>query len=72
MTLPLSSGLQSTISSVTLNGECDHDRLPLCTFNDLDILISEASKKKKCYLEYIDLAHLLRQNYCPNTESREL
>ena len=46
VTLPLSSGLQSTISSVTLNGECDHDPLPLCTFNDLDILISEASKKK--------------------------
>ena len=69
VTLPLSSGLQSTISSVTLNGECDHDPLPICTFNDLDIFISEASRQKIWNSEYIDLAHLLRQNYCPNTES---
>ena len=52
VTLPLSSGLQSTISStVTLNGEFDHDPLPNCTFNDLDIFISEASKQKIWNLE---------------------
>ena len=47
VTLPLSSGLQSTISSATLNGECDHDPLPICPFNDLDIFISETLKQKK-------------------------
>ena len=56
-------------SSVTLKVECDHDPLPICTFNNLDIFISEASKQKNWNLEYIDLAHLLCQNYCPNTES---
>ena len=45
VTLPLSSGLQSTISSVTLNGECGHVPLQICTFNDSDIFISEASKQ---------------------------
>ena len=48
--LPLSSGLQSTISSVTLNGECDHDPLPICEFNELDIFISEALEQKKLEL----------------------
>ena len=50
MILPLSSGLQSTISSVTLNGECDHDPLPICMFNDSDIFISEALKQKNLEL----------------------
>ena len=38
------------------------------------LFISEASKqkkttKKKKELEYIDLVHLLRQNFCPNAET---
>ena len=45
VTPPLSSGLQSTISSVTFNGECDHDPLPICTFNDLDIFIRSIEAK---------------------------
>ena len=46
VSLPLSSGLQSTISSVTLNGECDHDPLPIRTFNDLYILYQKHRSKK--------------------------
>ena len=66
---PLSSGLQSTISFTSANGESDYDPLPICTFNDLDIFITDASKQKIWNSEYIDLALLLRQNFCPNTDT---
>ena len=66
---PLSSGLQSTISFTSANGESDYDPLPICTFNDLDIFITDASKRKIWNSEYIDLALLLRQNFCPNTDT---
>lgn len=66
---PLSSGLQSTISFNAANGESDYDPLPICTFNDLDIFITDSSKQKIWNSEYIDLALLLRQNFCPNTDT---
>ena len=51
------------------NGESDYDPLPILTFNDLDIFITDASKQKIWNSEYIDLALLLRQNFCPNTDT---
>ena len=66
---PPSSGLQFTISFTSANGESDYDPLPICTFNDLDIFITDASKQKIWNSEYIDLALLLRQNFCPNTDT---
>ena len=68
---PPSSGVQSTISftCVNANGESDYDPLPFCTFNDLDIFITDTSKQKIWNSEYIDLALLLRQNFCPNTDT---
>ena len=66
---PLASGLQSTISFTSANGESDNDPLPFCTFNDLDIFITDTSKQKIWNSEYIDLALLLRQNFCPNTDT---
>lgn len=44
----LSSGLKSTISFTSANGESDYDPLPICTFNDLDVFITEATKQKIC------------------------
>ena len=65
----LSSGLQSTISFTPANDESDYDTLPISTFNDLDIFITDASKQKIWNSEYIDLALLLRKNLCPNTDT---
>ena len=61
--------MQSTSSFTSTNDESDYDPLPICTFNYLDIFITDASKQKIWNSEYIDLALLLRQNFCPNTDT---
>ena len=50
------------------NGELDP--LPMCTYNDFDIFISENTRQKIWNLEYVDMALLLKQNYCPSYDTQ--
>lgn len=57
----------STINTtLQLEGE---DPLPVLTFNDIDIFVSDATKEKIWNSQYIELALLLKENFTPNIEN---
>ena len=58
--------LEQDSSTITTNGESDP--LPLITYNDIDVFISDSMKQKIWNNEYIDLALLLKQNFSPNSD----
>ena len=49
-----------------IQGEHFEDPIPMATYADQDIFVNEATKNKIWNGEYIDLAVLLRQNFCPS------
>ena len=58
--------LEQVSSTIATNGESDP--LPLITYNDIDVFISDSMKQKIWNNEYIDLALLLKQNFSPNSD----
>ena len=49
-----------------IQGENFEDPIPVATYADQDIFVNEATNNKIWNGEYIDLAVLLRQNFCPS------
>ena len=49
-----------------IQGEHFEDPIPIATYADQGIFVNEATKNKIWNGEYIDLAVLLRQNFCPS------